>query len=408
MPIEHHADLVDFGETDTSELADGLEQSITRMQTGVVELDQRTVHETRRQTEHVVTIEAAERGDGLGGVESEPTAEHCETVQQDALVRLEQVVAPLHRGQQGLLTGQERRTAPAQQTEAVVETAGDAFDRHVAHPRRSQLDGQRDPVELLTDRRDMRRVVVRHHEVRPGAHRPIDEQPNRVERPETVDAGHLARSRPDHRRHPPGDLAGQVQRLAAGGQHPQWWATAQQRLHQQRRLIQKMLAVVDDHERLVVTKTTDERLEQRLTCGFLELEHLGKGAPDRVRRTKGGELDVPDPVAVTIGPVDDSLQREAGLPTPTRPGDRQQTGVLEQGMELRQFRLAPNEGRERHRDSVGDVHATPPSDRTRSDKGHATPLAKCRAQRATAMKAKLNQGHAEYRPTRPARGECVG
>ena len=76
----------------------------------------------------------------------------------DALRLGQQVVAPVERRPQRLLARQRRPAAAGQQPEAVVQPGGDLLDRQRRHPRRRQLERQRDAVQPPADLRHRRRV----------------------------------------------------------------------------------------------------------------------------------------------------------------------------------------------------------------------------------------------------------
>jgi len=52
------------------------------------------------------------------------------------------------------VAGEGGPVAPGEQQEALVEAVGDLLDRQRAGERGGQLDGERDPVELLADADD--------------------------------------------------------------------------------------------------------------------------------------------------------------------------------------------------------------------------------------------------------------
>ena len=68
-----------------------------------------------------IDVEAVARADLLGRLQLEAAGEDREPAEQQLLVRLEQVVAPLERRGQRLLPGRRGVAAAAQQAEAVVE-----------------------------------------------------------------------------------------------------------------------------------------------------------------------------------------------------------------------------------------------------------------------------------------------
>ena len=86
---------------------------------------ERLVDELRDAVEHVERIDVVAADDRLGGVEGEPTREHPEAVEDRAFAFVEQVVAPVDRLAQRLVTF-HRGAAPAgEQPEPLVETRRD-------------------------------------------------------------------------------------------------------------------------------------------------------------------------------------------------------------------------------------------------------------------------------------------
>ena len=159
-PVEHVGDLTAGHELFVGELLDRLEQPVALDGAFVVEDHERPFDERGEMVEDPVRVERREAGDGLGGVEREPAAELGQPAQQDPLVVGEELVAPLDRCPQGLVSGESGTASPGQQSEPVLQPVEDAIDRHGAHACRGQLDGERDPVEVVADGRD-RRCVVR-------------------------------------------------------------------------------------------------------------------------------------------------------------------------------------------------------------------------------------------------------
>ena len=81
---------------------------------------------------------------------SKPPAKTEHRLQQVLLVLVEQVVGPLHRVAQRLMAFQPA-PRPDQQPEPVIEAIPHLGHRHRYHPRRGQLDRQRNPVEAPAD-----------------------------------------------------------------------------------------------------------------------------------------------------------------------------------------------------------------------------------------------------------------
>ena len=134
-------------------LADRLQQPVLGLGVAVaidvvVDLHEALVDEPAEQVEHRPRVEiAGRRAERLGQAEPERTRAHRQPTQQTALVVVEQVVAPRHRRQQGLLSRQRRAGAAGQQPEPLVEITGDPLRRQLPAACRGELDGQRDAVE---------------------------------------------------------------------------------------------------------------------------------------------------------------------------------------------------------------------------------------------------------------------
>ena len=120
------------------------------------------------------------RADLLGGLQREPTEEHRQTPEQHPLLFVEGLVAPRDRRVQALLARPPRPRPTAQQPQAVSEAVGDLLHRKQSHPRRGQLERQRNPVHSATDPDHRRRVLGRLAEACPDLDGALDEQPGCV------------------------------------------------------------------------------------------------------------------------------------------------------------------------------------------------------------------------------------
>ena len=72
----------------------------------------------------------------------------------------QQVVAPVDQRAQRLLARQRRARTSCKESETLVQLAIDLLDRKRSHPRRRQFDGQRNPVQPITDGSERRRHSV--------------------------------------------------------------------------------------------------------------------------------------------------------------------------------------------------------------------------------------------------------
>jgi hypothetical protein len=83
-------------------------------------------------------------------------------------------MAPGHRRQQGLLSGQRRAGSAGEQPEPLVEISCDALGGELSATRRGKLDGQRDAIEPAARLDDGRQLNDVETQVRPGAAGPIE------------------------------------------------------------------------------------------------------------------------------------------------------------------------------------------------------------------------------------------
>jgi hypothetical protein len=149
VPVPHRRGIPAARQVRAGIFAHRLQQPIAaRLLAGLVHLHQRLVHQRVQPIQHRQghrprpSVEHRLRG----GQRPAPH-EGRQPAQQQTLRLLEQVPAPVQRRAQGALAcGQVSRPA-RKQSEAVVQPGGDHLHRQAAHPRRRQLDGQRDTVQ---------------------------------------------------------------------------------------------------------------------------------------------------------------------------------------------------------------------------------------------------------------------
>ena len=131
------------------ELADRLQQPVTNVGPHLFGGDQRFAHQRVQLIHHAVLVQPV--GAYVSGRgEIEPAGEHRTTAQHRPFVVIEQVIGPLHGVAQRLVAFQ-RAAGPRQQTEPIAETITHVDRTHRHHPRRGQLDRQRDPIQPTTD-----------------------------------------------------------------------------------------------------------------------------------------------------------------------------------------------------------------------------------------------------------------
>ena len=116
----------------------------------------------------------------FGGVEGKAAGEDRQPAQHGPLGLGEQPVAPVHRRPQCRLAGYGRARPCGQEVETVGQGLGDPLHAHHAHPGGGQLDGKGDAVQVRTDGRHRRGVVVGYGEVRAHRPGPVGEQAGRL------------------------------------------------------------------------------------------------------------------------------------------------------------------------------------------------------------------------------------
>ena len=126
-------------------------QRLEQEEAFVAERLQQALVEERREL-----VEVGSR-DRLGGVEGEGAAKDREAAEGGLGVRVEEVVAPLDRRAQRSLPFRQIDRAARQQRQRLVEALQQGGGREELHPRRGELDREREVVQAPADRSDRSR-----------------------------------------------------------------------------------------------------------------------------------------------------------------------------------------------------------------------------------------------------------
>src|SRR4029077_3362184 len=137
----------------------------------VLDRHERLLDETRERVCDRQRLEPVARADLFTRLQLEAAGEDREPAEQQLLVGLEEVVAPLERRGQGLLPRRCRMAAAAQQTEPVVEPGGDRRRAQRSEPGSCELEGEWEPVKAKTDPGDVLGVLLVELEARRGRDR---------------------------------------------------------------------------------------------------------------------------------------------------------------------------------------------------------------------------------------------
>ena len=280
-------------------LADALEQAVAGGAVLLLDDHEAAGHEMVQEVEDVEGIDAVAGRHRLCRLERPPAAEDGQPPQKHALVLGQQLVAPVDGGPQRLLAGHGRAVAAGEEAELVAETVEDLAGGEHVHARGGQLDGQRDAVEAPADVLDDSAVRVARVELPVPRAGPVDEQLHALSRHHGRDAEH--------------DLAGNAERLLAGGHHLQAAAGLQQEGDELRARGQDVLAVVEDQQQGLGGEGLGEGRVEVATALLSDAERRG----DHVRKLGGvrhrRQLHQPDPVGEPVDRLGRHLHGQARL-----------------------------------------------------------------------------------------------
>ena len=194
MAVARVLGLAGFFESFAGILTDGLQQSVAHGSALMLADHQRFVDQRREQVEYGARRNGVAGGHHLGGFEGPSAGERRQAAQHGPLVLRQERVTPVHRRSQRLLPGHGSSRARREQTEPIAQPRGNLLDAKNPHPRRRQLDRQRNTVQAPTDVLDGCGVGWRDREAGQGRLCPVDKQPHRLE------SQHIVQGRADSNR----------------------------------------------------------------------------------------------------------------------------------------------------------------------------------------------------------------
>jgi hypothetical protein len=287
------------------------------------------------------------RHDRLDRFQRAPPREDGQAVEQRALGLAQQVVAPLDRLAERPLAHRGGPSAAGQQREPVVQPGCDLVGGQDGHPGGGQLDSERNAVQPAADLHDRLAVALRQLEQRQHQPGPFHEEPDRLELAQLVQP---RRSPVRHRqgRDTPDRLAVHAQRLAAGGQDAQARAAAQEPSCQVGAGSDQVLAVVEHQQDRAGADRLGQRVDRRAPRSLLHRQGSGHRRCDKravQERRQLHEGGYPGGTGRRPG----HLEGQASLAHPSRAGQREQAGRLQEPPDLDDLLLPADEAAERHR-----------------------------------------------------------
>ena len=357
MTLAQRLDLTGCGEPALGELADALEQVVAGGAVGALfGGDHRLVDERGEQVEHVEFVEHVECVEvivgarSLGGFELEVGGEHPEPAEECPFVVIEEVVAPLDGAEQRLLSGCGGAIGTGEQLEPLPETLDDLAGRHRPETGRSELDGERDAVEVATDRHDVGDVVGGDLEGQVGEAGSFGEQPDGVVGHGgggfDVGVGHR------ERRHPVHHFAGDAEALAAGGEHGELRASREEFAAESGDGVDDLFAVVEHEQDPLGADRFGEGDLEWLPADRSDTEELCDLLDEHTAVDDGAEFGHAEPVGeVGDHPFGDA-DREAGLAGAARAGQRDHPVLAHEVGDIGDLAAAADEARELDRERV--------------------------------------------------------
>ncbi len=145
------------------------------------------------------------------------------------------------------------------------------------------------------------------------------------------------------RRHPQGDLAGDPQRLAAGGQDAQARAGPQQRVRELGTRLDQVLAVVQHQQRRPSLEMLDQQVGRIAVRALPQPQRRRHGPRDQPGVAGRGQLHQPDAIPERLQQLGGGLERQAGLAGAARADQGHEPALLEPLLDLVKLAPAPHE-----------------------------------------------------------------
>jgi hypothetical protein len=295
-----------FGEALESELPKGLEHPQPWLAVLVFALAQEALPDERRHSVEYRRLLTGLSADRLDGVEPAASGEHRKRREEAPLLVRQEVVAPLDRGPEGLLSLVRVARAAGQKRETLVQSSRQRLRGEQLEPRRRELDREREPVEPPADLEQGGGVLARRPEFGLDRSSPLDEEPDRV--------GFRERG------HGILVLAREVQARAARDQDLRPFGHGQQACDVGRR-VEEMLEVVEQQQQFSAAQKLGQRHRKGLAAVLPHAQCLGQGRKHERRVPDRCERNVEDTVLEVLDHFCCDVQGKPGLAGTSRAGD---------------------------------------------------------------------------------------
>ena len=247
MAAEHGRLFAACGQVRGGVRAGGFQQPVIDAFAAHLDADQRFRRQVGQRVIHIAACH------GAGRRQPEAALEHAEGLQHAALLVVEQAMAPVQRGAQGLMAQRRIARTAHQQAKAVVELVPQAVQAEVADAPGRQLQRQRNAVQAAADLGGHRQVGVAQHEtIIDGCAALAKQLQRRVIAQGRI--GRRAQGRQFQRRQTLQLLARDAQRLAAGSQQLQRGRALEQGIGQGGGGHDHMFAIVQHDQHLALAQ----------------------------------------------------------------------------------------------------------------------------------------------------------
>ncbi len=197
-----------------------------------------------------------------------------------------------------------------EEVEALLQALRECVGTDAAQAGRSELDGERQPVDPAYDLGDGGEVLGAEDERRIRRHRTVDEEPHRRRRRGVVADGV---GRHGERLDSPDVLAGEAQHLTTGGEDRQVGTRGEQPLGESGDGGSEVLAVVEHEQRTASPEELDEGVLDGEVLALLHVDRGRDGGHRQQRVLDRRELDHVHLAAASLPDIGGDAQCEAGL-----------------------------------------------------------------------------------------------